>query len=169
MPGRDWGHAVLWTCRGLRLEAIARAFHEHRGEIDESRGPLELTFEGGRVIHLTTASNGESVAVREGAWYDPVADPDAPPDEAWIREHGRWIRVDVSGRPGYAEGLGAPLLVGHWLVNRNGSVAGVELSFGLVTVTFASWGDDEYVVFGRAGALPREWGMERYPTIVMEA
>ena len=30
-------------------------------------------------------------------------------------------------------------------------------------------GDDEYVVFGRVDALPREWGMQRYPTLVMEA
>ena len=98
-----------------------------------------------------------------------MVDPDAPPDETWIREHGRWARVDVSGRPEYAGGVEAPLLVGRWVVSQNGSVAGVELSLGLVPLTFASWGDDEYVVFGRAGALPREWGMERYPTLVMEA
>jgi hypothetical protein len=165
----DRGQTVLWSCQGLRLKTVGRAFYEHRGEIDESRGPLELTFEDGRVIHLTTASNGESVAVREGPWYNPVVDPDAPPDEDWAREHGRWIRVDVSTRPEYAEGIGAPLLVRDWVVNQNGSIAGVELSLGLVALTFASWGDDEYVVFGRAGALPREWGMQRYPTMVMEA
>lgn len=166
---RDWGLHLLGACAGARLKRIARAFYQHGDAVDESRGALELTFEDGRAIHLTTAPNGESVAVREGPWYDPVADPDGPPDEEWVREHGRWVRVDVSTRPEYAEGIGAPLLVGHWVVNPNGSVAGVELSFGTVMLTFASWGDDEYVVFGRAGALPREWGMRRHPTMAMEA
>ena len=169
MAARAWEQAVLREHAGLRVMEIARHFHEHCGEVDESRGPLELTFEDGRVIHFTTAPNGESVAVREGPWRDPVVDPDAPPDEAWIREHGQWVRVDVSDHPEYAEAVGAPLMIRYWVVNQNGSVAGVELTIGVVALTFASWGDDEYVVFGRAGALPREWGMERYPTMVMEA
>jgi hypothetical protein len=160
---------MLRGCIGRELEAVARAFYDHRGALDEGRGALELTFEGGRVLHLTTATNAESVSVREGAWRDPVADPDAEVDDAWAREHGRWIRVDVSERPGYADAVGGRLALVHWLMNEHGSVAGVEMHFGCAVLTFASWGDDEYVVLGRAGALPREWGMQPHPTTFMEA
>ena len=165
----DWGRALLGSCHAIRVDGIARIFHERNGEVDESRGPLELTFEGGRVLHLTTATNGEALWVREGPWSDPLADPEAPADEGWVREHGRSVRVDVTVRPEYAEMVGGHLMVGPWLVNEHGYVAGVQLSAKLTTLTFATWGDDEYVVFGRVGALPREWGMQRYPTMVMEA
>lgn len=169
MPAPDWGQGVLWSCLGLRLKAIVRVFHELQGEIDESRGPLELTFEDGRVVHLTTAPNGESVWIREGAWSDPMADPDGEVDEGWAREHGRMLRVDVSDRPDYTAAAGGPLVTAHWLANEHGSIAGVEMNFFHAVLTFVSWGDDEYVVPGGASALPPEWGMRPYPTMVMEA
>jgi len=161
---RDWGRRLLLDAVGLRLEGIARAFYEQRGEIDERCGPLELTFAGGRVLHLTTATNGESLWVREGLWFDPVADPEAgiPADRA--AEHGRWVHVDLTGRCGYVGTIGERLEAPRWLANDHGSVAGVEMRFGAETLVFVSWGDDEHVMAGGAAVVPAEWGMRVIPS-----
>ena len=164
MDERDWGRALLLDAVGARLEGVARAFHQHRGQVDESRGALQLSFAGGRILHLTTAINGESVWVRPGPWTDPLADPDEGIDEAWAREHGRGVLVDVSSRAGYAQAAGERLDGVRWLANGHGSVAGVEMRFGPALLTFVSWGDDEHVITGGASAIPAEWGMTPVPS-----
>jgi hypothetical protein len=164
VDGHDHGRRALLDCVGARLEGAVRGFYEHRGEVDESRGPLELAFEGGRVLHLTTATDGESVRVIDGLWTDPLSDPDEEVDEAWVREHGRWLRLDVSARPGWAEAVGERLAGIRWLANGHGSVAGAEMRFGPAAMTFVSWGDDEWVFAGGADAVPAEWGMRMVPS-----
>lgn len=184
---RDWGQDLLRACIGKRLERIARVL-DARGDSAGESGPLELTFEGGRVVHLTRDPRSEFLSVREGPWEDRADD--------------RRVRIDVSDRPGYAEvlndhvflgegavtaipepmlaegaqppaahkAMGAASLFGStWLVNPEGCVAGVELPFFGATITFAIREGGEYVVFGRAGALPREWGLRRWPDMTMEA
>lgn len=184
---RDWGQHLLRGCIGKRLERIARVVDAQGDPVDES-GPLELAFEGGRVVHLTRDPNDEFLSVREGPWED--------------RGDDRRARIDVSDRPEYAEVLkghvfleegavtatpehildageeppmahkvmGEPSLFGStWLVNPGGCVAGVELRFFGATITFAIRSGGEYVVFGRAGALPAEWGFQRWPDMTMEA
>jgi hypothetical protein len=153
---------VLRSHLALRLDAIARVFPARHGEVDESRGALELTFEGGRVLHLTTDAGGESLSVGVGAWLD----------SAGIREHGRWTRVDVSARAGYSDAVGGRLAIAFPVVNDRGSVAGVEMHFGPVALTFVSRGEHEDVVAGPAAALPPEWRMCRFSgreSMTMEA
>jgi hypothetical protein len=144
---------------GERLESAARTFFELHGCMDERTGPLELAFEGGRTLHLTTAADAESVHVGPGPWIDPFSGPDGETDPAWAREHGRYVRVDVSREPGYAEAAGARLDGLRWLASEHGAIAGVEMRFGAAALTFVSWGDDEYVFAGDASAVPAEWGM----------
>jgi hypothetical protein len=74
------------------------------------------------------------------------------------------VRVDVSEEPGYAEAVGARLDGLRWLANEHGAVAGAEMRFGTATLTFVSWGDDEFVFTGDAAALPAEWAMRIVPT-----
>jgi hypothetical protein len=168
---RDWGHGLLLDAVGSRLEAIARAHYQRQDRVDDTRGALELAFEGGRMLHLTTATNGESVRVREGPWVDPVAAPDEGTDAAWVAQHGHWIRVDAKEREGYARLVGERLGSVRWLANEHGSVAGVEMRFGAAALTFVSWGDDEYVFPGDFAAVPTEWGIRVIPSpeTVMEA
>ena len=148
---RDWGQQLLRECTG-RLVRVARAF-DRQDSADEERGPLELTFEGGRVLHLVADPRDDFVSVREGPW----------------RGDADRVLVDVSARPGYAEAVGEWFHLGGWRVNPDGCMAGVELHFGITTLTFAIRGGGEYVVFGRADALPREWGLQRWPDMTMEA
>lgn len=152
---RDWGQELLRGTTG-RLVRITRAF-DREDSADGERGPLELTFEGGRVLHLAAAPHDDFISVREGPWHGDAGDADR-------------VLVDVSDRPGYAEAVGEWCHVGSgWLVNPDGCVAGVELHFGVATITFAIRGGGEYVAFGRASALPREWGLQRWPDMTMEA
>jgi hypothetical protein len=155
----DRGRSLLREMLGAHLESAARTFYELRGCIDGRTGPLELAFEGGRTLHLTTATDGESIWIRSGRWTDPFADPDGEPDPAWSREQGRYVRVDVSEEPGYAEAVGARLDGLRWLANEHGAIAGVEMRFGAAALAFVSWGDDEYVLTAGASAVLPEWGM----------
>jgi hypothetical protein len=160
---------MLVDVLGARLERAGRAFFRHRGETDEGRGALELEFDGGRVLHLTTATNAMSLDVRSGPWVDPLADEDGSVDEAWVREHGGYVRVDVSARPGYAECVGRPLEGVRWLADEHGAVAGVEMRFGAAMLTFVSWGDDEYAFAGGASEVPEEWKMRLVSSLLMPA
>ena len=157
MPERDRGRRLLEDAVGARLAAVARAWYRHRGETDERTGPLQLAFADGRVVHLTTATNGESVWILPGPWRDPLADPEHGIDEAWAREHGQTVVVDVSTRPGYAAVVGQRLDAVRWLANEHGGIAGAEMRFGRAFLTFVSWGDEEYVVPGGASAVPAAW------------
>lgn len=158
MAERDWGRPLLLDAVGARVAGASRAWHQREGRTDERTGPLQLTFHDGRILHLTTATNGESVWVRPGPWLDPLAGADGEVDEAWAREHGRQVQVDVAARPGYAEIAGQRLEGVRWLQNGHGSIAGVEMRFGAALLTFVSWGDDEYVFIGGASQVPAEWG-----------
>jgi hypothetical protein len=93
-----------------------------------------------------------------------VADPEEGIAAEWAAEHGRWLRVDASGRAGYSGALGERLESVRWLANEHGSVAGAELRFGPAVLTFVSWGDDEHVFTGDAGAVPAEWGIRVIPS-----
>ena len=164
MVEHDLGYALLRDAVGRRLEGIARAQYEHQGRVYEKRGALELAFEGGLVVHLTTAVNGESVQIREGRWFDPVADPDEGVDAAWAAEHGQWIRVDVANRAAYAPFVGERLGLVRWLANDHGSIVGVEMRFGPAALTFVSWGDMEFVFTGGADSVPGDWAMRMFPS-----
>jgi hypothetical protein len=163
VAAEDQGGSLLREMLGARLESAARTFYELRGCIDDRVGPLELAFAGGRTLHLTTATNGESVWIRPGPWIDPFADRYGETDAGWSREHGRYVRVDVSEEPGYAEAVGARLDALRWLANAHGSIAGVEMRFGAAPLTFVSWGDDEYVFTGDAESVPAAWAMRIVP------
>ena len=155
---RDLGYALLSAAVGARLEGVARVHWMRGDDVDAATGPLELAFDDGRLLHLTTAPNAESLWVRAERWEPSPEWPLTDEDRAYIAEHGTEARVDARSQPGWADALGRRLEGVRWLANEFGVLAGAELDFGGARMTFVSWGDDEWVFPGDASSIPPGWG-----------
>lgn len=159
--GRDTG--LLRDAVGERLMAVARIHWTQGGRVDDATGPLELRFEGGRTLVLTTGAHGERLRVDPRPWIDSLAGGASDEDRAFAAEHGKMSRIDVSALPGYSDAVGRPLDAVRWMENASGSVGGAEMAFGPARLTMVSWGDDDHVFTGGADAVPAEWGSRVLP------
>jgi hypothetical protein len=158
---RDTG--LLRDAVGARLAAVSRMHWTHRGQVDDATGPLELRFDDGRTLVLTTGAHGERLRVDPRPWIDSLAGGASDEDRAFAAEHGKMSRIDVSTLPGYSDAVGRALDGVRWMRNGSGSIGGVELAFGPARLTMVSWGDDDHVFTGGADAVPAEWGFRVLP------
>jgi hypothetical protein len=152
---------TLRRCLGLRLNALTRSRYLFNGTPDGiGHGDLELRFQGGRSVVLTTESDGESVAAEERVLTLP---------EAFTLESGStcaWDTVDLSGDDSYRVLLGAALdridaVIGHYRGVDHSAIVGWSFHFGDRVLTFMNQGDESWI--GRD--LPRS---DAYVEIVLE-
>ncbi|HEU4452992.1 MAG TPA: hypothetical protein VFR81_08025 [Longimicrobium sp.] len=166
------GHRFLRHALGTRLAAAARMHWTHGERVDRSTGPLELRFDDGPTLVLSTGAHGEWMRVDPNPWIDSLAGGASDEDRAFAAEYGKMSRIDVSALPGYADAVGRALDAVRWIESASGSIGGVELAFGPARLTFVSWGDDDHVFTGGADAVPAEWGfrvLSAEPSTVTEA
>jgi len=157
------GHRFLRHAVGARLAAVARMHWTHGGRVEDATGPLELRFDGGPTLVLSTGAHGEWLRVDPRPWIDSLAGGASDEDRAFAAEHGKMSRIDVSALPGYADAVGRPLDGVRWMASGSGSVGGAELAFGPARLTMVSWGDDDHVFTGGADAVPAEWNFRVLP------
>jgi hypothetical protein len=86
---------------GSTVTRIRRIHYEFQGTLDREQGDTELWF-GDRVLWFRCASNGQSLRVVRQGWKDLLAPPLTPENQAFVKECGREVAVDVSGEPPYA-------------------------------------------------------------------
>ncbi len=162
-PREAMGHRFLRYAVGTRLTAVSRMHWTHRGQVDDATGPLELRFDDGPTLVLSTGAHGEWMRVDPNPWIDSLAGSPSDEDRAYAAEYGKMSRIDVSALPGYSDAVGQPLDGVRWMRGASGAIGGAELAFGAARVTFVSWGDDDYVFTGGADAVPAEWGFHALP------
>ena len=90
---------------GSTLTRIRRVHYKFQGAIDAEKGDIELWF-GDRVLWFRCASNGQDLLVDQGSWQDHFAPPLSPENEAYVRESGHEVAVDVSQTSPYADLVG---------------------------------------------------------------
>lgn len=166
------GHRFLRYAVGTRLAAVARMHWTHAGRVEDGMGPLELRFDDGPTLVLSTGAHGEWMRVDPRPWIDSLAGSPSDEDRAHAAEHGKMTRYDVSALPVYSDAVGRLLDRVRWMRNGSGSIGGAELAFGPARLTFVSWGDDDHVFTGGADAVPAEWGfrvLSAEPSTVTEA
>jgi hypothetical protein len=74
------------------------------GALDRSdSGLLELTLVNGVSMHVTTNGTGEYLQLFSGRWIDPFASEQSAETAEWVKEHGRWEVVDLSGDDGWQD------------------------------------------------------------------
>ncbi len=89
-----------------RIRRVRRIFYVHRGDIDKTNGPIELSFDERAPITFDSGSNGQDLAVGP-AWVDPFAEPLSAENRAFVEECGKWTAFDVSDEPLYRDLVGA--------------------------------------------------------------
>ncbi len=113
---------------GHRVVTASRIFYELAEFVDESRGGLELGFEGGRTVNFDGGSDGETLVLKTRPWADPFEGRMTPENQQFVDSSGKWSRFDVSNRQGYAQYIGATLLD----VEPNFLISGALTSLALV-------------------------------------
>jgi hypothetical protein len=137
--------STLKSLLGKRLRAVARILFEHDGRIKSDDGPLELHLDDGTVFLLDGASDGESLRVRTAPWADPFEPPVSAENRLYIKEHGKWSRVEQSSEPKFASLIGKSISSVKILKNEFGREAGVQLSLEGTDLWFIVTGDECYV------------------------
>jgi hypothetical protein len=136
---------VLLRFVGRRLERIWRIFYVYATEVERGTGPIELTFEPEGTALLKVGGNGESLVVLEHPWQDPFGDAPSAENEAWIAQHGKWGRFDVSGEDPFSRYVGKTLTSVTSLRAAGGSLCGARLMFDGAVLDFVGVADEAYV------------------------
>jgi hypothetical protein len=130
---------------GRQVLGVRRIFFTHGVQIDQTAGPLELTFEANGAIVLDVGEDGEMLSICDGAWQDPFEAPLSSENEAWVAEHGKWTAFDASKEPDYKDLVGKRLNSVRPLRVAGGNVCGARLKFDSRTVDFLGNADDALV------------------------
>ena len=130
------------TFRGRPVSRVRRILYEHAGSFLSNKGPIELTLIDHGSFLLQPASDGETLAVLEGAWADPFSPPLSPENAEFLRTHGKWTAVDVSTIDPYASLVGAKAELMLPVLNSAGTVVGMEAVFGRTTLRVDVRGDE---------------------------
>jgi hypothetical protein len=120
---------------GIPCVGASQFYHRFRGEVDRSRGPVELVWEDGQTT--TIEANADwTLAVSPRPWADPFVGAGESELRALEDEVGVWIRGDrVDDEPlaviiGHAASGSAPIL------DEVGQFVGLQIAFDDVEVQF---------------------------------
>lgn len=117
----------LKELEGKSLSRISRILFEHRGELDESDGAVELNAFG-EVFLLDGAPDGQSLRLRRQAWIDPFTEPLSAENQSFVQEHGKWVRVDKSDEEKFASLVAKPISRVVALADEHGVISGVRIT-----------------------------------------
>jgi hypothetical protein len=135
---------ILLQFVGRHLVRIWRIFYVYSGDVERGTGPVEFEFDEGSAL-LRVGANGESLVVLDHPWQDPFGEPQSAENEAWIAEHGRWARFNVSGESEFSSYIGRTLTSVTALRAAGGNLCGARLVFDGVALDFVGVADEAYV------------------------
>jgi hypothetical protein len=130
------------TFRDRPVSRIRRILYENAGSFHSDKGPIELTLMDHGSLLLQPASDGETLAIREGAWADPFSPPLSPENAEFVRTHGKWTAVDVSTKDPFRSLVGAKAELVRPVLNPAGGMVGMAAVFGRATLRVDVHGDE---------------------------
>jgi hypothetical protein len=143
--------ALLQGLIGQRVIRMDRVLYQVRGDFEKvvpGDGPLELELEGGRVLLLDGAGDGESLRAKEGTWVDLFAEPLSEENARFVEESGKWTRVPSSRLEGYIDFIGERITEVSAIAARDArGVAGVRLSVAKKSLWFVVQWDECHVLW----------------------
>jgi hypothetical protein len=107
---------------------IRRSHFTFKGVTENDQGPIELTFDGNKVLLLDTKSDW-SIRIDDQPWFDPFSGELSAENAEFVLSHGKWVARDVSDESSYLNIIGHPLLDASPRYNEVGELCAVYLEF----------------------------------------
>jgi hypothetical protein len=95
--------ALFADFRGRSITRLRRVMFVCRDKIDDTSGPLELSFDDGSTLLFDAGPDGEALAVKPAAWIAYFTEPISAKNQEFILRSGKWTGFDVSGQPPYSQ------------------------------------------------------------------
>ena len=127
---------------GKPITGVRRIWYVHKGAVNESSGPLEISFADGLAVVLDAGPDGEALSVSTDRWVDPFGSHLSPENERYVEVSGKWTAFDVAERPPYSGLVGAVLENVEPHVNPEGKLIGATLRAGRTVVRAEVAGDE---------------------------
>ena len=105
---------------------LRRVFYVFDDEPDCTRGPLEVTYDDGRVEFFDAGADGQTLRIGRTSWVDPFTEPLSTANVEYIRTHGKWLAFDVTKEGKYNPIVGQRVLCRE-LIHQHGACVGVML------------------------------------------
>lgn len=138
-------HEVLVRAVDQVITGVRRVYFEFGGQLDRSRGALELTFDDGSVVVLDSGADGELLRVDAVAWRDPFEGRLDEENRAFIAEYGKWTGVDARDEPRFAALIGQHVEEVQVIENEAGRLVGALYRIGPHHVRVEVIADDLFV------------------------
>jgi len=136
---------VLVRAVGRVITGVRRVYFEFGGELDRSRGALELTFDDGSVVVLDSGADGELMRADEVAWHDPFEGHLDEENRAFIAECGKWTAVDARDESRFAALIGRRVKAVQAIENEGGRLVGARYRVGPHDIRVEVIADDLFV------------------------
>jgi hypothetical protein len=137
---------------GHEITRVERLRYDFQGQRELEGGDVQLWFDDG-VVHLSVASDGETLRLEQAPWQDAFSGPLSSENEEYIASHGKWTLVDVSSELPFAGLVGNRLAKVSPLANRFGKLVGAQMVAG----------DVLFNVYVRSDEITVSWGAEAAP------
>lgn len=117
---------TLMELHGRVITSVHRTFYVYRGDVDESRGAIELHFSDVTTLFLDGDPDGSSLRVRSSPWRDPFSGEFSPENRDYVERSGKWTRFDVTNRPEYSSTVDEEVIDVSLIRLSNGMISGVN-------------------------------------------
>lgn len=134
--------ALIRAMPGKVVTGIRRVFYVYRGVAEKAHGPIEFSFSDSSIILLDAGPDGYTLAVQEGVWVDPFAEPLSPENRQFVADSGKWTGFDVSAEDGYRNFVGQPIEEINELCAHDGMLSGLVVIFPAGAVKVAAEYDE---------------------------
>ena len=122
--------SALLQLVGRALSALHRIYFTHGAEVYRTAGGIEMTFADGATYTFDSGPDGEALAIKPGMWLDPFRAPLDATNTAYVRQHGKWTRFDVSGEEPYSALIGQAVEGVVPLTTPEGKLVGATITVG---------------------------------------
>jgi hypothetical protein len=135
----------LQRFRGKRLCRVRRMHFVVDDVVDRSEGEVQFEFDDNSVLLCEGDTDGETIRLGDSPWPDPFSEPLSPDSEAFVRDHGKWVLIDVSAEAPWNRLIGSPVRGTSTIRTSDGHDRGVLIDIGGVLVCIAVSGDETHV------------------------
>jgi len=115
---------------GRVLTGLHRIYFTFGSDVVRTSGGIEMAFADGAAYTFDAGADGEALVVKAGLWLDPFQPPLDESNAAYVRQHGKWTKFDISGEEPYSGLIGCAVDDAIPLMTPEGKLVGATITIG---------------------------------------